>query len=419
MPSLSNPQNVFLNGLGTKYRAYIGGFGSGKTFVGCLDLLIFASNHPKSVQGYFGPTYPAIRDIFYPTFEEAAEMMGFRCEIKATDKEINLYRGSLYYGKIICRSMDNPASIVGFKIARALVDEIDVLKTTKAEDAWRKIIARMRLVVPGVENSVGVTTTPEGFKWVYNQFANDPTPSYSMVQASTYENEAYLPDDYIETLRESYPEQLIDAYLMGEFVNLTSGTVYRSYNRTKHRSREIHNPGEPIFIGMDFNVDKMAATGYVLRDKAFHAVYQITEGHNTTSVAETIKHRFTHNEEIIIFPDSSGKNRTTAGKGASESDIAILRGEYGFECRYKSTNPRVKDRINATNSAFEHDKLFVNDELCPDVAACFEQQVYDQNGEPDKKSGKDHQNDASTYPIAYEIPIVKPVANINISFATR
>lgn len=413
---LSNPQNIFLNELNTKFRAYVGGFGSGKTFVGCLDLCIFAGRHPKTRQGYFGPSYPAIRDIFYPTFEEAAYLMGFAVKTNVSDKECHLYRSGRYYGSIICRSMDNPDSIVGFKIARGLVDEIDILKADKAERAWNKIIARMRLVVPGVENSIGVTTTPEGFKFVYSRFANEPKASYSMVQASTYENEEYLPDDYISSLIESYPKQLIQAYLSGQFVNLEAGTVYRSYDRVKHRSTEEHNPGEPIFIGMDFNIDKMAATGYVLRDKAFHAVYEIVDGYNTTSVAETIKNRFTHNEKIIIFPDSSGKNRTSAGKGASESDIAILRDDFKFECRYKSTNPRVKDRVNATNAAFENNRLFVNDRLCPNVAACYEQQVYDANGEPDKKSGKDHQNDASTYPVAYEMPIIRPVTKINAGF---
>ena len=68
MPELSAPQGIFLNGLNTKFRAYVGGFGSGKTFVGCLDLLTFAAQHPGTVQGYFGATYPSIRDIFYPTF---------------------------------------------------------------------------------------------------------------------------------------------------------------------------------------------------------------------------------------------------------------------------------------------------------------------------------------------------------------
>lgn len=412
--TLSNPQNIFLNGLDTKYRAYVGGFGSGKTFVGCLDLVIFAATHPGVTQGYFGPTYPAIRDIFYPTFEEAAYMMGFTVKVNTSDKEVHLYRNGKYYGSVICRSMDNPDSIVGFKIARALVDEIDTLKQEKADKAWNKIIARMRLVVDGVVNSIGVTTTPEGFKFVYAKFADNPTESYSMVQASTYENEDYLPPDYIETLMETYPAQLIQAYLRGQFVNLTAGTVYRSYDRQKHRSIEEHRPGEPILIGMDFNIDKMAATGYVIRDKAYHAVYQIKDGYNTPTVAQMIKERFP-NEKVVIYPDSSGKNRTRMG-GVSESDIAILKNDFKFECRYKANNPRVKDRINATNAAFEHGRLFVNDKLCPDVAACYEQQTYDANGEPDKTSGKDHQNDASTYPIAYEMPIIRPVTNINAGF---
>lgn len=416
MPSLSNPQNVFLNGLNTKYRAYIGGFGSGKTFIGCLDLLVFASRHPGTVQGYFGPTYPAIRDIFYPTFAEAAEIMGFTVQVKAGDKEISIYRGRTYYGTVICRSMDNPSSIVGFKISRALVDEIDVLKQQKAQDAWNKIIARMRLVIPGVENSIGVTTTPEGFKFVYHQFAEDPTPSYSMVQASTYENAQYLPPDYISSLIETYPEQLISAYLEGQFVNLTSGTVYRSYDRVKHRSRETVQDGEPLFVGMDFNIDKMAATVYVLRGKAFHAVDQVKDGYNTPSVASLLRERYPSNK-IAVYPDSSGKNRTRVG-GVAESDIAVLESdEYRFECRYNKTNPPVKDRVAATNAAFERGLLFVNDEACPDVASSFEQQVYDNNGEPDKQGGKDHQNDASTYPIAYEFPINRPIAKPNIKFA--
>ena len=379
-------------------------------------MLNFFGENPKTVQGYFGPTYPAIRDIFYPTFAEAAELLGYTVVVREGNKEIHVYRNKAYYGTVICRSMDNPASIVGFKISRALVDEIDVLKTRKAEEAWRKIIARMRLVIDGVVNSIGVTTTPEGFKWVYNTFAKEPTESYSMVQASTYENEAYLPPDYIETLRESYPSELISAYLEGQFVNLTSGTVYKSYDRVKHRSRETIKKGEPLFCGMDFNIGKMAVTIYVMRDKAFHAVAQIKDGYNTPVVAQMLKDRYPENK-IIIYPDSSGKNRTRMG-GAAESDIAILQShEYKFECRFKSTNPAVKDRINATNGAFEHGKLFVNDEACPDVAACFEQQTYDTNGEPDKQSGNDHQNDASTYPIAYEMPIKKPIAAIPFRFA--
>ena len=120
--------------------------------------------------------------------EEAAYLQGYTAKVSVSNKEVDLYRGRRWYGKIICRSMDNPGSIIGFKIARALVDEIDTLPKVKAQEAWNKIIARLRLVIDGVENGIGVTTTPEGFMFVYETFANDPKASYSMVQASSYEN---------------------------------------------------------------------------------------------------------------------------------------------------------------------------------------------------------------------------------------
>lgn len=405
--TVSAPQGVYLSQLDTKFRAFVGGFGSGKTYVGALDLGLFAAKHPKLIQGYFAPTYRDIRDTFWPTIDEAGHALGFRVKIKSADKEVELYRGRGFYGSIICRSMDDPGGIVGFKIARANVDEIDVLPADKAANAWRKIIARMRLVVPGVVNGIGVTTTPEGFKFVYETFGRKPSRDYSMVQASTYENEKFLPPDYIQSLRDTYPQELIDAYLMGEFVNLTSGTVYSAYDRLRCASTETIKQGEPLKIGMDFNVGNMAACVYVLREKVWHCVDEIKGGRDTPSMIDTIKERYT-GHHVTIYPDASGKNASS--KGASLSDIGLLR-QAGFTIRAKDSNPRVKDRVLAVNKALESGAVKINPDTCPETARCLEQQSYDKNGEPDKSSGLDHQNDAAGYPIAYEMPVVKPTFN--------
>lgn len=404
--NLSAPQNIFLGGINRKFKAYVGGFGSGKTFVGCLDLLKFLGENPKTVQGYFGISYPSIRDIFYPTFEEAAELLGFTVKINTSNKEVHVYRNNTFYGTIICRSMDHPETIIGFKISRAMVDEIDVLTKDKADRAWKKIIARLRLKIAGVENGIGVTTTPEGFKFVYQKFKKEPTSSYGMVQASTYENEEYLPDDYISSLLETYPSELISAYIKGQFVNLTSGTVYSAYDRKSCNSDEEIQAGEPLFIGCDFNVTKQAATVYVKRGQVWHAVKELIDMYDTPDMIETIKNQLP-DHVIYIYPDASGAARKTVN--ASISDISLLE-QAKFRIRANNKNPSVRDRIVATNAAFSNGMLKINAKKCPTVAQCLEQQSYNSNGEPDKKSGDDHQNDATTYPIAYEMPIVKPMA---------
>lgn len=408
-PKLNVPQSQFIN-MPNKFRAFVAGFGSGKTWVGSAATCKHFWEFPKVNSGYFAPSYPQIRDIFYPTIEEVAHEWGLRVQIRSGDKEVHYYSGPKYRGTTICRSLDDPASVVGFKIGHALVDEFDLLPIDKALLAQRKIMARMRYKVDGLRNGIDYTTTPEGFKATYQIFVDDlekkpeKRVSYGLIHASTYQNAANLPDDYIPSLLEAYPEQLISAYLEGQFVNLTSGTVYRNYDRERCDSSESVNGNEPLRIGMDFNVEHMAATVYVMRGKVWHAVDEFVDYLDTPDICKAIKERYPDNK-ITVYPDASGKNRKTTG--AVESDIKIIK-NHGFLVKAHDSNPLVKDRINAANKAFADGMVKVNRRRCPTTARCLEQQAYDKNGEPDKKSGMDHQNDATTYPIAYELPIIRP-----------
>ncbi|EPX7948555.1 terminase large subunit domain-containing protein, partial [Klebsiella pneumoniae] len=252
-PTLNVPQARFL-AMQQKFKAYVAGFGSGKTWVGCGGICKGFWEFPKINQGYFAPTYPQIRDIFYPTVEEVAHDWGLKVKIVESNKEVHFYSGRQYRGTTICRSMEKPDTIVGFKIGNALVDELDVLKADKARQAWRKIIARMRYKVDGLRNGIDVTTTPEGFKFVYNQFVKavrekpELRSMYGLVQASTFDNEKNLPDDYIPSLLASYPPELIKAYLNGQFTNLTSGTIYHQFDRVLNNSSEEEQPGEALYI---------------------------------------------------------------------------------------------------------------------------------------------------------------------------
>jgi hypothetical protein len=408
---VNRPQAEFL-ALPHKYRAFVAGYGTGKTWVGCLDQCLHFWKHPGINQGYFAPTYPQIRDIFYPTIEEVAYTCGLDVTIKEANKEVEFYSGRQYRGTTICRSLERPQTIVGFKIGNAQLDEFDLIEPAKAEIAWRKIIARMRYNDASLRNGVAVTTTPEGFRATHKLFVEalttkpDLVSSYGLVHASTYENATNLPADYISSLEDAYPEQLIDAYLNGQFTNLRSGTVYRSFHRVKNGSEETVTPGDVLHIGMDFNVQHMAATVYVQRENTqkdgLHAVSEFKEVFDTPDMIAAIKSRH-GSHKCIVYPDASGNSRRSVD--ASVSDISLLR-QAGFEIEVNSTNPAVKDRINATEKQFQVGKLWVNATACPTTARCLEQQAYDDNGEPDKRSGFDHQNDATTYPVAFLHPIV-------------
>lgn len=404
-PTLNVPQAKFL-ALKTKYRAFVAGFGTGKTWIGCASQCQTIYEFPKVPLGYFAPTYPQIRDIYFPTMEEVCFNWGLSTKVHEANKEVAVYSNGFYRSTVICRSMEKPETIVGFKIGRGLADEIDTMPELKADRAWNKMIARLRYVASGLVNGLDVTTTPEGFKFTYKRFAQNKSPYYGMIQASTYDNEKYLPEDYIDSLLESYPRQLIDAYLGGKFVNLTSGSVYPSFDRRKNHSFEVHDGFEDIYVGMDFNVMHMAAIVHVLRDGGNPvAVKEFVEVYDTPTMCEILTEHYP-NSTIYVYPDASGRNTTS--KSFSESDLSILR-QYGFHVVVNSKNPSVKDRIQAMNGMFCNAKgerrYKVNTAMCPTYTDCLEQQVYDIIGNPDKSQGKDHPNDAGGYFIAKEFPI--------------
>lgn len=431
MASINIPQASFLS-LPTKFRAYVGGFGSGKTFVGCLGQGQHFWEHPKINQGYFAPTYSQIRDIYFPTVEEALFELGLKVKIKESNKEVEVFSGRKFRGLVKCRSMDKPNTIVGFKIGHALVDELDILDTKKAQNAWRKIIARMRYKDESLKNGVDVTTTPEGFKFVYQQFKkavqDDPSKArfYGMIQASTYDNEANLPGDYIDSLFDTYPEQLIAAYLDGQFVNLTAGTIYKNFDAKLNNCHDTVQEGEPVFVGMDFNVGHMAGIIHVKRQGEPRAVDEVIDAYDTPDIIRVLKERlwrfeggeYVKNREIHIYPDASGGSRKS--NCASETDIHQLQ-SAGFRVHAPAANPPVKDRINAMNAAFCNGKgerrYLVNVARCPTYTESLEQQTWNEQGEPDKKSGKDHPNDAGGYFIHFDYPIIKPATRINIGMA--
>lgn len=432
MPALNVPQGQFL-ALPHKFRAFVAGFGSGKTFVGCAGLSKHFWEHPGINAGYFAPTYPMIRDIFFPTMEEVAHDWGLRTVSREANKEVHVYAGRQYRGTVICRSMEKPETIVGFKIGRALVDELDVLAKLKAQLAWRKIIARLREKGEGLVNGIDVTTTPEGFKFVHQQWVKEIRSKpelaslYGMVQASTYDNEANLPPGYIDSLMATYPAQLIEAYLDGKFVNLLSGTIYHEYDRIKNGCKDTIRTGdagqaiEALHIGMDFNVGKMAGIVHVKRDDEPRAVDEIIDAYDTPDIIRQIKERYWRHDgndflkscEIRVYPDASGDSRKSVK--ASTTDIALLK-EAGFKVVAPKANPPVKDRINAMNAMFRNaagDRRYrVNATKCPTYADHLEQQIWAENGEPDKTTGADHTNDAGGYFLHREYPIVRPYTSV-------
>jgi hypothetical protein len=191
--------------------------------------------------------------------------------------------------------------------------------------------------------------------------------------------------------------------------------VYYTFNRERHNTTEQARPNDTLHIGVDFNVNKTCGIVFVDRGDKTCIVDEIVNQYDTKALIDEIKRRYPNNR-IICYPDASGKRRTSSN--TAKSDIIQLR-EAGFEVRARESNPAVKDRVVSAVKKFSDDSLLVNVAVCKEVVKCLEQQAYDVNGDPDKKSGFDHTNDALGYTVFYRFGLRKPVFRIPFSFAQK
>lgn len=400
--TLTEPQRDFV--LSTaRHPGLAAGYGSGKSQAGVVRIILLALKYPGLSFAFVEPTFDLVRLIAWPRFEEILFASGIKYRLNKSESVMYLENRS----RIIFRSADNPERLVGFEVADAVIDEADVISQVKAQEVWVKMIGRARQRKPdGAPNTVACVSTPEGFKWLYKTYVKEVRPGYELIRAATYSN-PYLPDGYIDQLRATYPPQLIDAYLEGQFVNLASGSVYPNFDRRANHTDETIEQGEPLHIGVDFNVLNMSAVVNVIRNGEPRTLAEAMKIRDTPAMCRALRERF-EGHHITVYPDAAGASTST--KNASESDHALLR-QAGFTVQVNAANPRVRDRINAvdamTLNAEGVRRWRINTDLCPLTTEAQEQQAYDSGGEPDKSTGHDHPNDALGYFMVKRYPITR------------
>lgn len=368
------------------HTAIIGGYGSGKSFGGTLKIVLKKLAYPNIDVAYYLPTYGLIKDIAFPNISDLLNLQKIPFNLNKSDKEF-----ITPYGKIIMRSMDCPELIVGFEVGYSIIDEADVISVSKMNESFKNIVARNRKKLPnGDKNCLDFVSTPEGFGFLYNFFVKNPSPEKLIIKASSLSN-PFLPKDYIDTLRLSYTEAQLNAYINGDFVNLTSASVY-NFDRLAHDTDVVQLPGEMLYVGLDFNITNMNAVVHVKRNGKLYAVGEIAEAYNTQQVSEFLIENYP-NHKIIINPDASGNQRSSSGA----SDFSILK-QFGFDINAPKKNPPVNERVNSVNLALQNGKYFVNTKKCPRFTESLENQAY-KNGVPDKSSGYDHITEAAGYSI--------------------
>jgi PBSX family phage terminase large subunit len=372
-----------------KFVLFSGGIGSGKTHGGAHFVLKMITEYPKA-RGFIGAnSYKQLHNSVLVRVKAELDSLGLQYRFNSLTGILNIEGTEVYTGTLEKGSYDNHR---GIEIGWCWCDEVRDLE----HEAWKMLMGRLRdvngpLLMRG-------TTSPAGFNWLYDLWV-DPEqddPEYRIIRASSHGN-TYLPDGYIESMAAGYDELFYQQEVLGEFVNLTSGKIYRSYKPEINDIEEFTpDRNRPILIGMDFNVSPMTAAvcqktraGVVVFDEIW------MNDANTYEISDEIKRRYGDwNSTITIYPDHTGAGRKTS---SIMSDHQILK-KAGFNVK-TSRNPLKEDRFNAINGMLDHNKIQIL-KKCKMLRRDLRQVMYEENADY-----LTHISDALGYLVWREFPI--------------
>ena len=385
-----------------KFCGLVAGIGSGKSHIGSIYVRKKLGDEPN-VLGFIGAnTYRQLNNATLASVFTLFDSLNLKYKY-------NQNKGILSVGgtDIICGSLDNYNPYRGIEIGWWWLDEG---RDTDVE-AFKVLMGRLRHKrAKRLEGRV--TTSPDGFNWIYDYFAGEKkTHEFELIEATSMDN-PFLPDGYIQTLEQSYDQKVFQQEVLGKFVNINLGSIYYAFKRSDHLDRLCTlNRSYPLYAGIDFNINPITAVIGQFYDNKAHIVDEIyIMSSDTHELGELIKEKYS--TQTILIPDATGKALKTSSRGLS--DHQILR-NIGFQIK-NSGNPFRADRYNCVNNLFAKSRLRINPK-CKNLVNDLEKVTYKEGTNlpnTSQDSTLTHISDALGYLCWYFDPIVKPYSPVQM-----
>lgn len=214
------PQLAFFRS-SARFRAFIGGRGSGKTRAGVIEVL----RQPAGSTGMIiAPTNAMLRDGARKMLLDIARKAKILVQENISTGTIKLHGNRT----ILLRSAENPERLRGANLGWLWVDEAALVPI----NTWTIAIATLR----EEPARAWVTTTPRGRDWIYDLWTSGDT-DYEIIHSKTADN-IFLPNSFLDTLKKSYTSEQFRQEVEGEFVDMAGALFKRQWFTIIERAPE-------------------------------------------------------------------------------------------------------------------------------------------------------------------------------------
>lgn len=223
----------------SKYIAYVGGIGSGKSLIGCITTLSWAVLYPGDYL-ICRQFMPELKDTTYSTFKQICppELI---VEDRIADMKMVIKASNGKTSTVFFRQLEEPEKLRSLNLSGFYIDEANQV----SEEAFMLLQGRLR--GSGIRKGI-MTTNPKGHDWIYRWFLqkdhlNDEAikTQYHLIKAPSTENH-HLPDGYLQSIMASWDTARIQREIDGSF-DAFEGQVYSDFRRDVHVVRPFRIPG--------------------------------------------------------------------------------------------------------------------------------------------------------------------------------
>jgi PBSX family phage terminase large subunit len=371
--------------------AYVGGVGSGKTAAGVIRARRQLTEWNVGSRGVIvAPTVPMLRSVVVPELRKWGLLDRPGVEYKRSENTIEYPNGSI----LILESANNDRKIErlrGLNLAWAWMDEA----AYQPEKVYNVLSDRLRV---GEYRNLFATTTPRGYNWVYDVFADalPDDPDVDLPDGGVYRSETTTavlgvstranpanPEDYITRQERQRSGDSYRQEIEGEFVTF-EGLVYQWFSDDHVVEPDaVPTDYDRAIYGVDWGGS--APTAIVCLLEAGGAWYLADEFYERRVVNETIV------RELRRMQDRYGPGPVYCDTNEPRA-IQQLRQE-GYDAR--EADKAVETGIRYVNSV--SDDLAVASH-CQNVINEFNSYQYKDGGESDDVlKENDHAMDALRY----------------------
>lgn len=344
-----------------------------------------------------------------PTYKQAKRVAWHELKLlipKHWIKSINIVEltiETVFGSQLIVAGMDKPERIEGLQIDGCVLDEScdmkpgvftrTIVPMTTHRGAWVWRIGAIKRF------GVGATDFKEFFDDQAEESYTWPSEDILTPEDLSYARANSEPRDYNEQYRARWEK--------------ATGGIFYCFDDVLDVGDPVYDPGRPLLIGSDFNVDPMS-----------WVIAQASEGNKHLSILDELFIRNTNTKQTLsalhgkygrhqagfeFYGDATGRARKSSADTSDYIQIANDTRFVNARCYYPRANPPIVSRFSACNAIFENasgDRRCTIHHRCKQLIKDLKRRNYKPNSrEPDDYGDIGHMTDAFGYLVHARFPV--------------